>query len=367
MPLTTPSSPDVSSLGSFVESVCGDTHLRVEQDFGGGYVRLRSTEAEKRQAAQDIRGTEDIVIELLRNARDAGAQRIFIALNREEEVRSLVVVDDGCGIPESMHERVFEPRVTSKLETAHMDKWGMHGRGMALYSVSANAEVARVMCSAEGIGCALLVKTNLTRLGEKTDQSTFPHFELRDGVHAMRGPRNILRTAAEFALEHRKDCAVFCGSVTEIAASLYAFGLSTTTLSSRAFASDTLPVTKRLACAADPESFASIASDLGLELSQRSARRIMDGEIKPVCSLLDRLTAESFPEQKPARKRPCASKHLDARGFKLASEDASRLGHMASVAFKDIAARYYLNANVTPLVRASRDAITITIPVEKLL
>lgn len=56
------------ALEAFIENVCGDSHLRVEADLGDGFVRLRSAEAERRQAAHDIRSTEDIVIEMLRNA-----------------------------------------------------------------------------------------------------------------------------------------------------------------------------------------------------------------------------------------------------------------------------------------------------------
>ena len=38
-------------------------------------------------------------------------------------------------------------------------------------------------------------------MGEKADQSTFPRFEQEpSGSWAMRGPKNIVRTAAEFAL-----------------------------------------------------------------------------------------------------------------------------------------------------------------------
>ena len=50
------------ALEAFIENVCGDSHLRVEADLGDGFVRLRSAEAERRQAAHDIRSTEDIVI-----------------------------------------------------------------------------------------------------------------------------------------------------------------------------------------------------------------------------------------------------------------------------------------------------------------
>ena len=49
------------SLAGFVASVNGEGHLRVEYDYGDGFVRLRTSEAERRQAAQDIRNTESIV------------------------------------------------------------------------------------------------------------------------------------------------------------------------------------------------------------------------------------------------------------------------------------------------------------------
>lgn len=357
------------SLGSFVESVCGEGHLRVEDDLGDGFVRLRSSEAERRQAAQDIRCTEDIVIEMLRNSRDAGARNIFLAVQREDTARSLVVVDDGSGIPAALHGRVFEPRVTSKLDTARMDKWGMHGRGMALYSIAVNAEEARVASSAPGLGSAIAVTTDLTRLGEKTDQSTFPVFEATDaGSQAMRGPKNILRTAAEFALEHRHDCSVYCGSFTEVAATLYAFGMVTTSAAARAFCEDAraLPASKRLAAAADPAALAELAADMGLSLSERSARRVMDGQIAPLPSLMDRLRAESFSRAPVRKAKQPRRPSRDARGLVLAEADVAELREEVGRLFSELAGRYYLDASVEPEVRVASDAIRITIPVEKL-
>ena len=63
-----------SSLLGFVSSLGGGDPLRVEENLGDGYVRLRVLEAERRQAKHDIRCVEDVLIELLRNARDAGAR-----------------------------------------------------------------------------------------------------------------------------------------------------------------------------------------------------------------------------------------------------------------------------------------------------
>ena len=356
------------SLSSFLHETRNASHLRVEADLGDGFVRLKTSEAERRQAAQDIKCSEDIVIELLRNARDAGARNIYLALSHDEGRRGILAIDDGCGIPQHLHEKVFEPRVTSKLDTAHMDKWGMHGRGMALYSIAENARAARIVRSEEGRGTAIAVETDLAKLPEKTDQSTFPRFELQeDGAHAMRGPKNILRTAAEFALEHRGECRVRCGSQAEVLAALYADGLEQTTPMQRAFDSpdERAPYCVLLAHAADHEDMARIAASLGLSLSHRTCRRINDGEVRGASSLLERLQSESFPTRgASAGKRldPAA----DRRSLKLDAEDRHLLASSLADVFAALAQKHYLAPAFDPEVKVSPSAITITIPVEKL-
>lgn len=362
------------ALESFIENVCGESHLRVEADLGDGFVRLRSAEAERRQAAHDIRSTEDIVIEMLRNARDAHAKSIFVATTREDKRRRIVMVDDGDGVPPAMHERVFEPRVTSKLDTMHMDKWGVHGRGMALYSIAVNAEVARIAASDSGKGASFVVETDLGKLGEKVDQSTFPTFERTEsGSIAVRGPRNILRTACEFSLECRHSCTVYLGSATDVAATLYAFGLSSLTSAMRAFCTDTseLPVCKRLATAADPATFAEEAEKLGLILSERSARRIMDGEIEPLEPLVNRVRIAGeadHDEAAPAAKANMRTRRAsdDARGLKIDTTDLDEFSDRVAAAFASLARGYYLEPHVRPEIRVGKDGLSIRIPVEKL-
>lgn len=356
------------SLADFVESVSGGSHLRVEHDFGDGFVRLHTSEAERRQAIQDIRSSENIVLELLRNSVDAHATLIFLAMSRDGDNRLITVVDNGDGIPESMHDHVFEPRVTSKLDTNHIDAWGMHGRGMALYSISVNADTARVAQSAPGLGCAMNVRTNVKKLPERSDQSSFPTFELSEGGSVnVRGPRNILRTACEFALETRDSCTVFVGSPVEVAATIYAYGVSTLSTIDRVFCKDTreLPLTKRLATAPDPDTFATLAGEMGLEVSERSARRIIDGEIDELDSMLDRITFSSSPKTNPGNKGASRKAPIDGRSFRLQKSDAEQLSDSVSGAFSDIAERYYLEPDVEPSVRCSRDRILISIPIVK--
>ena len=151
------------SLADFIEAAGSGSKLRVEADLGDGFYRLRTDEAERRQAAQDIRSSEDAVIEMLRNARDAHARNAFVATAREGSKRLITIIDDGDGIPPAMHELVFEPRVTSKLDTMSFDRWGVHGRGMALFSIASNADSARVAASDRSLGASIAVETDLRR------------------------------------------------------------------------------------------------------------------------------------------------------------------------------------------------------------
>ena len=92
----------------FVQQTTGESHFRVEQDYGNGFVRLESSEAERRQAKQDIRCVEDAVIEMLRNSRDAGAHLIFLATSKAGNLRTLTMIDDGSGIPADLHKLVWQ-------------------------------------------------------------------------------------------------------------------------------------------------------------------------------------------------------------------------------------------------------------------
>ena len=355
-------------LSAFVKDVVGEAPLRIEADLGNGFVRLNSSEAQRRQAVHDIRSTEDIVIELLRNARDAHARAIFLAVTRDNRRRRLVMIDDGDGVPPPLHELIFEPRVTSKLDTMVMDKWGVHGRGMALYSVSVNAERACVMASGVGLGTSMLVETDLDKLGEKADQSTFPEFELTEaGSVAVRGPRNILRTACEFAVDSAQACTLYLGSATDIVATLYAFGRSSLSVSARAFCRDTeeLPVATRLSIAPDAASLSEEALKLGLDLSERSARRILDGHIAPLSPLTDRIRIKGIGDKPQEgdgatpRKRPLPD---DQRGLEVAAEDRDRFASQVLAAFTELAEAYYLEAPSTIEVKVGKDAVRVVIP-----
>ena len=67
-----------SDINKFLSELGIKDEINIEQNLGDGFVKLKVSEAERRQALQDIKCVEDIVIELLRNSRDASSSNIFI-------------------------------------------------------------------------------------------------------------------------------------------------------------------------------------------------------------------------------------------------------------------------------------------------
>lgn len=348
---------------NFVTAVSGDAYLKVEENLGDGFVRLKISEAERRQAKHDIRSVEDVIVELLRNSRDAHARRIFVATTREGDRRALTVLDDGVGVPSALHESIFEPRVTSKLETMTMDTWGVHGRGMALFSIRSNAEDARLMASDSHKGASLFVATDANDLGERADQSSWPVLERDDEglVRVARGPHNIIRRLVEFAVEH-PEVDVFYGSPTEILSTLVMLARFELDESDLLFCEDIdrLPVWQRPGAAADAGELAEVAEALGLPISERTAHRILGGEITPV------RTVRAVALKTPVSSEPTMPDlYRDRRGLKIAEADLDRFRRELEAAFETVAERYYLGLRCEPKIKVGRDDIRVRFEIEK--
>lgn len=358
--------PDGNDLISFIASMSGEGNLRVEENLGSGYVRLRVSEAERRQAKHDIQHVEDIVVEMLRNARDAGAHNIYLATSKEEGVRTLLFLDDGSGVPEDMRDRIFDARVTSKLESMRMDKWGVHGRGMALFSIRQNAKCAEVVTSAVGNGSSFRVIVDTASLPERADQSSWPQAakDKNNRLVCVKGPHNINRSACEFACEELHDCEVYLGTPTEIAATLFAHAAKRVDTTKLLFldSEESLPVVDRLTCAADASDFIRIASTLGIEISERTAHRILGGSITPLKSIASRLLRE---KEHSSTESPQIDLSRDRRGLKIAKEDVAAFSRAMERDFADLASRYFLTLTKEPRVRVTKDRITVTFDIDK--
>lgn len=311
--------------------------LKVEEDLGSGYYRLHLSEAERRQARHDIRKVEDIVVELLRNSRDAGANHIFLATQKSSEMRSLVCIDDGKGVPEDFRDLIFEPRVTSKLEHVVMDEWGIHGRGMALFSIRQRVREATLNFSDPESVTSFGTAIDTESLPEKADQSTYPLIRWKSGQRCVvRGPHNIPRTAIEFALSHN-HLRVYLGSMAEIGATL--FSLSQQDIINFSCEDKALEL----------EAFLAI---LGLQLSQRNIYRILAGEIKPLPPLLEPAGDLLLLEQPDKNKK---RERLRLWEREVLSGEISRL-------IAPILERHKIKPTASPRVRSTHNSIEITIP-----
>ena len=363
--------PRDGGLVDFVANVVGEGPLRVEESLGGGYVRLRVSEAERRQAKHDIRSVEDAVIELLRNSRDAGATRVFLATAREGDRRWLLCIDDGDGIPPSMHARVFEARVTSKLDSVHVDTWGVHGRGMALFSISQNFEEAGVVCSDVGRGTSIRLVCDCTSLTERADQHTWPQVARGEdgGPRTGRGPHNIARIVSDFALDSHPGVEVFFGSATEVLAALVCQGLAAREACDKhggdpgggaALDADReSPYWLLPSLASDARALMEAAAAIGLPVSERTCYRVLNGEIPGAPSVYERLLPDAGGTRRPVDLL------RDRRSLKVSKRDLEDFSETLEDAFRVLGERYYLSLRSRPEIRVSHDSVTVTFPISK--
>lgn len=356
--------PD-KDLIDFVTAVSGDSFLKVEENLGEGFVRLRVSEAERRQAKHDIRSVEDIVVELLRNARDAHAQRIFVATSREGDTRSITVLDDGVGVPEGMKDLIFEPRVTSKLDTMVMDSWGVHGRGMALFSIRSNTERADVVCTAPHKGTAVTVVAHTSELAERKDQSSWPTLERDENgmLRVAKGPHNIARRVVEFALEH-SGLDVFLGSPAEVLTTLFMLARFEMDESELLFCDEPerLAVWQRPGACADASELTKMSADIGVPVSERTAHRVVAGDIVPLNTVMSVL---SGTKKEKAGESAVADIFKDRRGLKIHHGDLQAFRTELEHAFDTIGERYYLHLKTEPKITVGKDEIRVRFEVEK--
>lgn len=349
----------------FVSSLAGDEFLKVEENLGQGYVRLKISEAERRQARHDIRSIEDVVIELLRNCRDADSSKVFISFHKHgEHLRKIAVIDDGMGIPTDLHQKIFEPRVTSKLDNIVMDKYGVHGRGMALYSVKSAVDKAEVATSLPGRGSAFKIETDLRHLSERKDQSTFPLIRVKQGLaQVIKGPHNVPRLLVEFNLDY-PEIETYLGSPTEILATMY--NLSRPVTESQDFEEATedphLKLWQWVATVSEAKTLSQVAEEYyGLEISERNAHRVLSKEIKPLFPLME-TAASSVSEQKKKKTEIELSRTINLIKS-MQEKDIRQLAQIISQTFTRIGRKYFLKVEGEPQISRVKDKIKIVFKV----
>lgn len=336
----------------FVAGITGTARLRIEENLPHGFVRLKVAEAERRQAQHDIRSVEDIVTELARNSRDAGARHVMVSFHKEKgRYRRLAVIDDGRGVPPDMHQIIFEPRVTSKRDDFTEDRYGVHGRGMALFSIRSRVPDARVVSSKQGTGCVIALNADTEAVPERADQATLPRLERgEDGTVAIGvGPRNVARTLVELSCDD-SGTAYFLGSPAEVLATMRALGSTPEGAAYWAAVSqaDEAPALAALA-----------SSTYGLPVSERNAYRVLRGEIVPLPPIGELALVNGKPAaRETVAARPAAQ---TAKPFKkLAKQDLDEIAESTREAAERVLSRYYLTTAGPPKVRRGRGKITVS-------
>jgi Histidine kinase-, DNA gyrase B-, and HSP90-like ATPase len=142
------------------------------RDLGAGFARLIGVEGARRSPSR-IAHVEDALLELARNARDAGAAHIYVASTlKDRRFRTLTVLDDGHGIPESHRDLILEPGVT----TRHLNPVtepgdpSTHGAGLSLYQIKNHSIETRVLSTSSPTSIQATFDTNT--LPERTLQSS---------------------------------------------------------------------------------------------------------------------------------------------------------------------------------------------------
>ena len=341
------STTESKKLLNFVTDLAGDRFLRVEKEIGHGYFILNTTEAQRRQAKHDIRSVEDIVVELVRNSRDAGAKNIFIATKKGSTgIREISVIDDGEGIPAEFHEKIFEPRVTSKIDNVIEDRFGVHGRGMALYSIRSRVVKAQVVASLPNQGSAMNVVINTDILRERKDQSTLPKIKaVGDDVRIRSGPHNIWRHLVELNIES-PNIEIYYGSDAEILATMIANAGRGTAKESIAGRSATINDQKEL------KRYAS--SQLGLKVSSRNCQRVISGEVRTLFSIKQWLGQER--EKKSLIKKAKATEI-----GRISDQDLAVFTQEVVEIFRSLGDKYFLCLDGEPSVNCSKTAIRINL------
>ena len=229
------------------------------RDLGAGFARLAGAEGLRRTPVP-LRSVEDALFELLRNARDADASNIYVAsVLKARRYRSLTVIDDGIGIPETHAHLIFEPGVTTRhlspvpepaRETG--SPASPHGAGLSLHHIKQAAVSAEVLSAASPTAIRAVFDTR-QGLPEKRLQST-----------SKPSRSNLPAVLSRFSRATRETSpprpALYHGSPASILARL---------LNDRIIQTETGSATELRAR----------AGSLGLDVSSRTAQRVFSGGV----------------------------------------------------------------------------------------
>ena len=237
------------------------------RDLGSGFARLTGAEGLRRGPSR-ISSVEDALLELLRNAQDAGARNIYVAtvLNKRR-YRTLLVLDDGGGIPDSHKDLIFEPGVTGHLKTRDL-----YRSGLSLHHIREKAASVSVPST-----------SNPTAIKATFDTGCLPEKSLQSD--SRKSKSNLKATIQNFLTsgpENPKEPKIYLASPARILATL---------------------IKNRIIQQPGRVGVTDLAGrvgGLGLNLSTRTLQRVLRGDIRPATRVpgrgtVDQTTFESKP------------------------------------------------------------------------
>jgi Histidine kinase-, DNA gyrase B-, and HSP90-like ATPase len=224
------------------------------RDLGAGFARLTGVEGARRGPSR-ITHIEDALLELARNARDAGAANIFVASTlKNRRYRTLTVIDDGHGIPKSHRDLILQPGVTTRHLNPVTEPGDpvVHGAGLSLYQIKGHSLETKVLSTSSPTSIQATFDTNV--LPERALQST-----------TRPSQSNLRATLQRFTATtnaHSPRLHSYYGPPARILATL---------LHNRIIRKQR-----------DSSGLREMALGLGLDVSVRSVQRILRGEVLPV-------------------------------------------------------------------------------------
>lgn len=241
------------------------------RDLGSGFARLTGSEAPRR-APSRISSVEDVLLELLRNARDAGAKNVFVASTlRARRYRALTVTDDGHGVPEAYRETIFEPGVT----TRHLST---HGAGLALHHIKNAALQSALVHASSPTSVKVVLDTR--------------HIQERSLQSASRPSQtNLLATVHSFAKES-PNLRVFHDSPAKILASLIENHIINMNEDERLGSHRGGGSTSRLV---------KEARRVGLGVSSKTGGRVLRGEVRAAKPVAESVEVSRVPPEREVR------------------------------------------------------------------
>jgi len=104
-----------------------------------------------------------------------------------------------------------------------------------------------------------------------------------------------------------------------------------------------------------------VAASLAVPISERTAHRILGGELPASTAVLDIVTRSE--KSSPATPEPDI--YRDRRGLKIHTADIAAFRTDLERVFDALAARYYLHLKCEPKISIGRDDIRVRFEVEK--